>query len=114
MHPRKKAIRKAALGTPGKIVVRITPEQRKRLDYIKNEYGFKSVYEIMQYLAGAFLKVADPEHEESTDPVPDEIEAMFSGFAQAEKHFEYIKPKRSLSQYEIDKMNGQREFKFTE
>lgn len=61
----------------------------------------------MQYLAGAFLRVADPEHEENTDPVPDEIEAMFSDFAQAERRFEYVKPKRKPPQEEVDKQEGQ-------
>lgn len=113
---RRKRARSARhwIGEPGKVVVRISPDAWKRLDEIKEKYGFKSIYEIMQYLVGAFLRVADPEHEEPGDPVPDEIAEMFGGFAQAEKRFEYVKPKRSLSQYEIDNINGQRELKFTE
>lgn len=61
----------------------------------------------MQYLVGAFLRVADPEHEENDDPIPDEITEMFSDFAQAERQFNYSKPKRALPSYVIDRRNGQ-------
>lgn len=106
---RRKRTRSARhwIGAPGKVVVRISPDAWERLNEIKEKYGFKSIYEIMQYLVGAFLRVADPEHEETDDPVPDEIAEMFGGFAQAEKHFEYVKPKRKLNNYELNKIQGQ-------
>lgn len=88
----------AALGgEPKKVVVRLDPIQWERASRIRDKFGFKSIYEISQYLWGCFLRVADPEHEETDNPVPEEIEAMFDGFTQAEKHFEYVKPKRSIN-----------------
>ena len=95
-----------------KSVVRIDLDDWKRLDAIRAQYKFKSIYEIMQYLVGAFLRVADPEHEENDDPIPDEITEMFSDFAQAERQFNYSKPKRALPQHVKDEKNGQLRFKF--
>lgn len=95
------------IGKPGNVVVRISPDAWKRLYEIKEKYGFKSIYEIMQYLVGAFLRVADPEHEENPDPVPDEIADMFNGFSEAERRFDYVKPKRKLNNYELNKIQGQ-------
>lgn len=81
--------------------------QWDRAEAIRVKFGFKSVYEISQYLWGCFLRVADPEHEENDDPVPEEIAAMFSDLSAAERRFEYVKPKRQLPQYKVDEMNGQ-------
>lgn len=113
---KRKRIRSARhwIGEPKKVVVRLDPIQWERASRIRDKFGFKSIYEISQYLWGCFLRVADPEHEEDPNPVPEEIEAMFDGFSQAEKRFEYVKPKRALSKYDIDNINGQRELKFTE
>lgn len=91
----------------GKIIARIDIDSFKRLAEIRDKYGFKSIYEIIQYLVGCFLRVADPEHEESEEPVPDEIKDMFSDFSEAEKHFEYVKPKRKIPQYKLDEIHGQ-------
>lgn len=43
-----------------KIPVRVDLEQWQRLDKIRADYHFKSTYEIMQYILGCFLRVADP------------------------------------------------------
>ena len=108
MDERKKAIRAAALGgAPLKVVTRLDPFQAWRAGLIRDKFGFKSIYEINQYLWGCFLRVADPEHEENPTPIPDEIAEMFNDFAQAERRFEYIKPKRKPDQKEIDKQVGQ-------
>ena len=42
-----------------KIPVRVDLEQWQRLDKIRADYHFKSTYEIMQYILGCFLRVAD-------------------------------------------------------
>lgn len=102
------------IGEPVKIVARLNPEQYKRANAIKEKYGFKSVYEINQYLWASFLRVADPKHEENTDPVPDEIETMFCDYSNAERRFEYVKPKKNLPQYQIDEINGQQKLNFKE
>lgn len=91
----------------GKIVARIDIDAFKRLSEIRDKYGFNSNYEIIQYLVGSFLRVADPEHDEEIEPVPDEIKAMFADLSQAEKHFEFVKPKRKLPQYKLDEIQGQ-------
>lgn len=91
----------------GKIVARIDIGSFKRLSEIRDKYGFKSNYEIIQYLVACFLRVADPEHDETIEPVPDEIAAMFEDFSRAERHFEFVKPKRKLPKYELNLINGQ-------
>lgn len=91
----------------GKIVARIDIDNFKRLSEIRDKYGFSSNYEIIQYLVACFLRVADPEHDETDEPVPDEIKDMFADLSQAEKHFEFVKPKRKLPQYKLDEIQGQ-------
>lgn len=91
-----------------KIPVRVDLEQWRRLDKIRVDYHFRSTYEIMQYILGCFLRVADPvPGEENDEIVPDEIKSMFSDLAEAERHFEYVKPKRKLPQHKLDEINGQ-------
>ena len=77
-----------------KIYSRVTPETYKRLNAIKNKYGFKSVYEIIQSLVHCFLRVAYPEEDQQIEPMPYDIEKMFDGLSEAEKHVEFDKPKR--------------------
>ena len=91
----------------GKIVARIDIDNFKRLSEIRDKYGFSSNYEIIQYLVACFLRVADPEHDETEEPVPDEIKDMFEDLSQAEKHFEFVKPKRKLPQYKLDEIQVQ-------
>lgn len=108
MDKKKKEDRRSILGYPVKAVSRLTPSQYARAKSICKKYGFKSVYEINQYLWACFLRVADPLPDDDKDEMlPDEIKEMFSDLSQAERHFEYVKPKRRAPQYEIDKKNGQ-------
>lgn len=92
-----------------KIPVRIDLEQWRRLDKIKTDYHFKSTYQIMQYLLACFLRVADPKpyDGEEEEVLPDEIRDMFSDLAEAERHFDYVKPKRKLPQRKLDEINRQ-------
>ena len=71
----KKAERRKAMGETKKVPVRIDPKQWERLDEIRKKFKFKSNYEIM----------------------PEEIEMMFSDLSDSERHFEYVKPKRSMN-----------------
>ena len=91
-----------------KIPVRVDLEQWRRLDKIRTEYHFKSTYEIMQYVLGCFLRVADPTPDDEEEVLPDEIKEMFFDLSEAERNFEYVKPKRRLPQYKIDEINGQK------
>ena len=92
-----------------KIPVRVDLEQWQRLDKIRADYHFKSTYEIMQYILGCFLRVADPmPGDDDEEVLPDEIKEMFYDLSQAERHFEYVKPKRKLPQHKVDEMNGQK------
>lgn len=77
-----------------KIFSRVSKQDYQRLAAIRKKYGFKSNYEIVQYLMHCFLRVADPDNDTQIEPVPYEIEQMFDNMAQAEKHLEYVKPKR--------------------
>lgn len=45
-----------------KIGCRITPEQHNKLHRIKEEYGFKSTYEILQVLLGVFIDKTEDRH----------------------------------------------------
>lgn len=111
MDEKEKAERKAqrklkkweALGgEPRKVVARLDPIQFKRVEAIRDKFGFKSIYEISQYLWACFLRVADPDNDTSVEPVPEEIEMMFDSLADSEKHFEYVKPKRSINQASLN------------
>lgn len=82
-------------GEPKKMVARLDPIQWARAEAIRDKYGFKSIYAMNQYLWACFLRVADPDNDTRTDPVPEEIEMMFGDFAESEKHFEYVKPKKA-------------------
>lgn len=80
-----------------KVYSRVTPDTYKRLNEVREKYGFSSVYEIMQSLIHCFLRVADPERDQQIEPVPYEIEQMFADLSDAEKHVEFEKPKRGVS-----------------
>lgn len=77
-----------------KVFSRVSKPNYNRLTEIRRKYGFKSNYEIIQYLVHCFLRVADPENDTQTEPVPEEIEQMFQGLSEAERHFMFQKPKR--------------------
>ncbi|WP_106831151.1 hypothetical protein [Parabacteroides pacaensis] len=86
-----------------KIFSRVSHADYTRLENIRKKYGFKSNYQIMQYILHCFLRVADPENDQQIEPVPEEIKEMFGDFSQMEKHFEYKKPKRRCSRKTPDK-----------
>ena len=92
-----------------KIPVRVDLEQWRRLDKPNTDYHFKSTNEIMQYILGCFLRVADPMPDDDDEEVlPDEIKEMFYDLSQAERHFEYVKPNRKQHQHKVDEMHGQK------
>lgn len=97
-----------------KIVTRLSLDSWNRAEGIRAKFGFKSLYEMDQYLWACFLRVADPDNDENDDPVPDEIRDMFSDLSMAERHFEYVKPKRALPQWRVDESNGQQRLLFKE
>ncbi|MFR9262367.1 MAG: hypothetical protein ACLVL2_17875 [Bacteroides cellulosilyticus] len=55
-------------GQPKKVVARLDPIQFKRAEAIRDKFGFKSIYEMSQYLWGAFLRVAGPDNDTSVEP----------------------------------------------
>lgn len=80
-----------------KIFSRVSRFDYQRLEKIRKKYGFKSNYQILQYLLHCFLRTADPDNDQQIEPVPEEIKEMFGDLAELEKHFEYKKPKRRCS-----------------
>lgn len=68
------------------VTAKVTPETRRRLERIRDRYGFRSVYEIVQYLLSAFLREADPEGEaeaargDATSEALWEAARLFEGF----------------------------------
>lgn len=86
-----------------KIFSRVSKKDYQRLSEIRKKYGFKSNYQIIQYLVYCFLRVADPDNDTCLEPVPPEIEEMFNELSEADKHFSFIKPKRRCSHKSPDK-----------
>lgn len=86
-----------------KIFSRVSRADYARLETIRKKYGFKSNYQIMQYILHCFLRVADPENDQQIEPVPAEIEDMFNTLAETERRLEYKKPKRRCSHKTPDK-----------
>ena len=70
-----------------KIFARAKVYDLERLDKIRKQYGFKSNYQILQYLLHCFLRVADPENDLIDEPVPEEISDMFTNFTEFEDTF---------------------------
>lgn len=62
-----------------KINTRVSAVDHNRLLYIKSEYRFKSVSEILKYVIHCFLRVADPVNDNQVELLPDEIRDMFEG-----------------------------------
>ena len=87
---------------------RVTDVDFNRLNAIKKKYGFRSIYEIFNYLVHCFLRVADPDNDTIIEVVPKEIEDMFEGFTDAESRYKGEKPKRRCNttiDKEIDPMS---------
>ena len=99
--------RKAKYGNPKKVVARLDPIQWDRLSKAREKYGFSSNYAIIQYLVACFLRVADPEHDELSEPIPEEVKNMFNDYSNDNKDFEFVKPKRGIPQYRLNEMNEQ-------
>ena len=55
-----------------RLSARVTLADYKRLEEIRRKYGFKSIYQILNYLTYSFLRVADREHDAIAEPVPEE------------------------------------------
>ena len=60
-----------------KIDAYVSVEDIARLKRICKESGFKSTYQLLQYLVHCFLRVADPANDPIDELVPDELREMF-------------------------------------
>ena len=76
-----------------KIFARISLEDLHRVENIRKKYGFKSNYQIVQYLLYCFLRIADPDNDPIDEPVPAEIQEMFDHYTDFEDKFN-ITPRR--------------------
>jgi hypothetical protein len=61
------------------IVSRIRVSDYQRLKNIADNYGYRSVYALMTGIVYSFLRVADPEHDDSDNVLPVDLIKMFSG-----------------------------------
>jgi hypothetical protein len=68
-----------------KVDTYVSLEEIERLRLICIEYKFKSIYEILQYLIRCFLRVSNPGNDTIDEPLPLEIEKMFTDNAEWEK-----------------------------
>lgn len=73
------------------IVARVTLADYKRLKDICEKYGFKSVYQLQNYLCYSFLRAVDKEHDPIDEPVPDEIVQMFDDMGTPKLPIRYRK-----------------------
>lgn len=63
------------------VMSKISPADAERLDKIRRRAGFKSKYEIVQYLISSFLKHADPGGEpDPSDKLSPELARMFEDY----------------------------------
>ena len=69
-----------------KIDTYVSVEDIARLKMICVKYDFKSIYQLLQYLVHCFLRVADPKNDPIDEPLPIEIDEMFTSNAEWEKH----------------------------
>ena len=69
-----------------KIDTYVSVEDLKRLTIICEKYGFRSIYQLLQYLVHCFLRVADPESDKTNEPLPHEIKEMFTNNTEWEQH----------------------------
>jgi hypothetical protein len=76
-----------------KIVSRISAYDYGRLDSIAKEYGFKSIYEIMQGLVYCFLRSMEKNDVRQPPSIDEEVDDMFRSLSEYEEH-PYVKPKR--------------------
>lgn len=60
------------------INTRIRIEDFNRLEAMRVKYGFTYTNQIIEYLVYCFLRVADPQNDPITSPVPKEIKEMFA------------------------------------
>lgn len=67
-----------------KINTYVTIQTAARLRDICEQYGFDSIYQLLQYLIQCFLKVADPQGGPEEETIPEEIAAMFTSNADWE------------------------------
>ena len=68
-----------------KIDTYLSVEDVARLRLVCEKYGFNSIYQLLQYLVHCFLRVADPKNDPINEPMPVEIEEMFTDNAEWEK-----------------------------
>lgn len=69
-----------------KIDTYVSVEDIKRLKKICKQHSFKSIYQLLQYLIHCFLRVADKENDPIDEPLPDEIEEMFTENTEWEQY----------------------------
>lgn len=60
-----------------KVYTYISVQDIERLKLLCMAYGFKSTYQILQYLLHCFLRVVDPENDTIDEPIQQEIVDMF-------------------------------------
>lgn len=75
------------------IVARVSLYDYMRLKEICEKYGFKSVYQLQNYLCYSFLRAVDKEHDPIDEPVPDEIVQMFDDLGSPRLPVKYLKAK---------------------
>ena len=76
-----------------RLTARVTLADYLRLKDIQKKYKFMSVYQILNYLAYSFLRVADKKNDRVDEPLPDEVEKMFDELGTSKMPIRYRKAK---------------------
>lgn len=76
-----------------RLTARVTLADYVRLRNIQRRYGFKSVYQILNYLTYSFLRVADKDNDPVDEPMPKEVEEMFDDLGTPKMPVRYKKAK---------------------
>lgn len=72
------------------IMSKVSPSEARRLDAIVQTYGFRSKYEVLQYLLSAFIRYADCETDNAGD-IPVEVKRIFET-VKSDARFGLVKP----------------------
>lgn len=73
------------------VTAKVSLETKRRLERIRDRYGFRSIYEIVQYLLSAFLRQADAEGED----LASQTDARTASLWEAARLFEGFENRRS-------------------
>lgn len=86
---------------PQKVYTYFSQKDIARMKEICKDYGFGSIYHLLQYLGDCFLRVADPTNDDNNEPVPHAIEEMFISPKEYHRIKRLAKKKKYSKKFEV-------------